>query len=173
MINNKGNKMSEETIKPGEVITVYAPAPVKNEITFCPQPGEWVMKITREGIKFNEERYPGVSPDGFAQAVIDILERSFAVKFSPKYLKKEEDIFYYHGKYFKTEPEFWAYVNEFKVRQTTEEDFNSLFDMLKKDIWENIRIREIKITNAQVDSIISEVFLLSLQRIFDVHKGKK
>lgn len=58
---------------------------VLNEIIFSPQPGEWVMKITKDkGILFNRESYPDAKPDDFAQAIIDILETAFTVKFERK-----------------------------------------------------------------------------------------
>lgn len=57
---------------------------VKNSIVFSPQTGEWIMKLTADGILFNRETYPDAKPDDFAQAVIEILERAFTVKFERK-----------------------------------------------------------------------------------------
>ncbi len=43
------------------------------------------MKIVRDkGIIFNREENPHANADDFAQAVIEILERSFSVKFERK-----------------------------------------------------------------------------------------
>lgn len=44
----------------------------------------WVMKIIPEGIKFNREQYPNANPDDFAEAVINILEKCYDVKFAKK-----------------------------------------------------------------------------------------
>jgi len=53
-----------------------------SQIIFSSDPGTWVMKITRnEGIQFNRESYPFSKADDFAKAVIDILEKSYCVKF--------------------------------------------------------------------------------------------
>lgn len=68
--------------------------PIESTVTFSADPDNWVMKLTREGIFFNRERYPDSSPDDFAQAVINILENSYTVKFTkegPPYDKKEFD----------------------------------------------------------------------------------
>ncbi len=60
-----------------------------SQITFSPSKDSesWVMKITKEGIKFNRESYPLVEADEFAQAVIHILETCFDVSFT----KREKD----------------------------------------------------------------------------------
>lgn len=162
--------MSDQTLKPREVITVTAPAPVNNEITFCPSPGEWVMKITKSGIIFNEDAYPNAKPHDFAKAVLQIMERSFSVKFTPKNFDPENNKFYYQGQFFKTEEEFWSHVNKFTLKETSEEDFNGLFDMLKKDLFANLQMRETKITNGQLRSIIEEVFLSTLEKVWSIEK---
>ena len=74
--------------------------------------------------------------------------------------------FYYQGKFFETEQEFWAYVNEFTYLQTTEEDFNSLFDMLKKDIWMNLCIRKTQMTNSELRNVLGKTFLCFLEEIW-------
>ena len=62
--------------------TIYPQVP--SEIHFCSSTGIWVMKLTESGIIFNRERYSDSKPDDFAQAVIDILEKNFSVKFERK-----------------------------------------------------------------------------------------
>lgn len=53
------------------------------EVTFNAdaEKDNWVMKITRDKIIFNRERFPNDDPDDFALAVIDILEKCYRVKF--------------------------------------------------------------------------------------------
>lgn len=59
--------------------------PEKSKIIFCSEDGEWVMKITHgQGIVFNRERWPDGTPDDFAIAVIEILEKCFKLKFDWK-----------------------------------------------------------------------------------------
>ncbi len=54
----------------------------ESEIEFCCDTDKWVMKICRDrGILFNREEFPYSQPDDFANAVIEILEKCFTVKF--------------------------------------------------------------------------------------------
>ena len=54
--------------------------PLTNIIFF--HNNKWVMKlIDGEGIFFNREEFSDYSPDDFAKAVIEILEKEFNVKF--------------------------------------------------------------------------------------------
>lgn len=77
-------------------------------------------------------------------------------------IKDEKNSFFYQGKFFDNEQEFWDYVKDFSTRQTTAEDFESLFDMLKKDIWMNLSLRETKITNSELRDVLEETFLFFL-----------
>lgn len=45
-----------------------------NEILFCMDNHDWIMKITDNGIFFNREKFTDFFPDDFAKAVIEILE---------------------------------------------------------------------------------------------------
>lgn len=53
----------------------------ESTIIFNAEANEWVMKLTPRGIFFNRDRYPNAMPDDFANAVIEILEKNFLVKF--------------------------------------------------------------------------------------------
>lgn len=64
--------------------------PMEKGINFLADKDKWVMKIKPEGIFFNREAYPDSNADEFANAVIQILEKSFAVTFerkTPPYVK--------------------------------------------------------------------------------------
>lgn len=59
--------------------------PIKSAIIFnADSDGPWVMKLTREGIFFNRDTYPNSTSDDFAKAVIEILEKQYAVTFEKK-----------------------------------------------------------------------------------------
>ena len=58
--------------------------PASREIIFGDQKGSWFMKITKEGFKFNRERFPHAEIDDFAKAFMELLEKSFDVKFTKK-----------------------------------------------------------------------------------------
>jgi len=72
-----------ENLTCDESINIERNAP--SEIVFSAEPGKWVMKIVKgKGILFNVEQYPDAKPNDFAQAVIEILEKHFTVKFERK-----------------------------------------------------------------------------------------
>lgn len=48
------------------------------------EPGKWIFKITKDGFKFNHQEYPNLTPDGFAQAFCDILEKQYTVTFEKR-----------------------------------------------------------------------------------------
>lgn len=59
---------------------------------------DWVMRLDKDGIHFNRDRFPNANTDDFALAVVEILERNFDIKFmrkEPPYdlekLNKEEN----------------------------------------------------------------------------------
>ena len=44
----------------------------------------WLIEITKDGISFNREFYPGSTPDDFAESFIDILEYCYDVTFEKR-----------------------------------------------------------------------------------------
>lgn len=51
----------------------------KPEIIVCVDSDKWIIKIGRDGFKFNRIDYPDALPDDFAKAFVDILEKQFDV----------------------------------------------------------------------------------------------
>lgn len=51
----------------------------ESTITACVEHNKWIIRISKDGIKFNHEEYPNATADVFAQAFIDILEKQFDV----------------------------------------------------------------------------------------------
>lgn len=155
-----------------EALTVRVTEPLQNNtIIFQTNKDDWIMKLSPKGIIFNRERFPDSKPDEFSNAIIKILEKAYTVKFEKKDPPYGHEIdkapqFYYQGKFFHKEEEFWEYVNEFTHRQTNKEDFSGIFDMLKKDVWMNLEIRKTKISNDQLRSILEETFAFVLQKIW-------
>lgn len=54
------------------------------DIVFQNDENNWVMSINDQGIKFNRDKWPDASPDEFAKAVIQILEKAYKLKFEKK-----------------------------------------------------------------------------------------
>lgn len=85
--------------------------------------------------------------------------------------QNEKGKFFYQGRYFEKQEDFWSYVHEFSCRETTEEDFNSLFDMLKRDVFMNIQIINKNITNSDIRNILEETFIFMILKIQDISKA--
>lgn len=83
----------------------------------------------------------------------------------PKHIPDLTDKFFFQSKFFKKEEEFWTYINDFISRQTTVEDFDGLFDMLKKDVWMNLSTRKTKISNGELRSILQETLIFILNKV--------
>ena len=47
----------------------------------------WFFRISKEGIFFNKEAYPDFIADDFAKAFVDILEKSYDLKFEKREVK--------------------------------------------------------------------------------------
>lgn len=46
--------------------------------------GKWILEISDEGISFNRDQFPDMTPGDFVSKFIDILETNFNVKFIKK-----------------------------------------------------------------------------------------
>ncbi len=46
--------------------------------------GNWIIEISKEGIKFNREDFPNIDADGFAKAFCDILEMNYSFSFTKR-----------------------------------------------------------------------------------------
>lgn len=83
------------------------------------------------------------------------------------------DQFYFQGKYFDNQNEFWKYVREWNEMQTNQETIDRLMNKLKKDIQLNIGFYDIKITNSQLNVIIEHGFVMMMKKIMNVPKEIK
>lgn len=88
------------------------------------------------------------------------------LEYGPKHIPDLTDRFFYQGKFFEKEDDFWAYVKDFTLRQTSAEDFDGLFDMLKKDVWMNIKIRRTQISNGDLRTVLDDTLVFILLRIW-------
>jgi len=54
------------------------------EIIFNANDTDWVMALKDGAIFFNRDKWPNATPDEFAIAVIEILEKQYTLKFEKK-----------------------------------------------------------------------------------------
>jgi hypothetical protein len=73
-------------------------------------------------------------------------------------MTEHENKFYYQGKYFKKEEDFWAYVREWSNLETTTEEFLRLWENLGRDIWMNVAVRQKKLINLDTTNILESNF---------------
>jgi putative NADH-flavin reductase len=57
---------------------------VQPEFIFQTNKENWCIKIRKDGIQFNKKYYSDSSPDDFAKAFIEILEKNYTVKFEKR-----------------------------------------------------------------------------------------
>lgn len=62
---------------------INVPKPI-SQFIFYTDNGKWLIKINKDGIFFNKEEFPQMTPDQFAQCFIDILEASYNVTFEKR-----------------------------------------------------------------------------------------
>ena len=81
-------------------------------------------------------------------------------------MKTIDEKFYFEGKFFNNEEEFWKSVEEWPLMKMNQETFFRKWEHLGKEIWMNIRIREIEMSNGELNKIIEENFFHLLQKFF-------
>ena len=58
--------------------------PEWSAITFSIDKGIWLIKMSKDGIRFNREDYPDYLAGDFAKQFIELLEKQFTVKFEKR-----------------------------------------------------------------------------------------
>ncbi len=75
------------------------------------------------------------------------------------------DKFYFQGKFFDNEDEFWEYVNQWPHLMSDSETIDRLMNSLKKQVQMNIGMYNIQIPNGQMNIIIEQAFLMMMKEI--------
>ena len=68
------------------------------------------------------------------------------------------DKFFVYGKFFKTEEEFWKYSDEWPEMQITEESFDWVIELLRKDIKLNLFLRIMEMKNKEMTFLLEQLF---------------
>lgn len=79
---------------------------------------------------------------------------------------QENNKFFYKGKFFQNEEEFWKYVEDWPFMNVDQETFFREWDHLGKDIWMNVGLRGQEISNGALNEVLQENFILLLQKFF-------
>ena len=66
-------------------MTIRTESPIAAPREICFSTGDaWIMKLTPEGVRFNNEAYPNLTANEIAKEIVDILEKNFAIEFKQK-----------------------------------------------------------------------------------------
>lgn len=90
-------------------------------------------------------------------------------------MQKEKDQFYFEGRFFDNEQEFWNYTKKWGILSLDQETADRHLNIIKKDIIMNIFLRGIEFTNQEFVSYINKIFEFSINNLpkEDLRKGKK
>jgi len=79
----------------------------------------------------------------------------------------EENKFYFQGKYFENQEDFWEYVNKWPKEKLDLDTAKRLFMGLQKDVCMNLLLfEEHNFTNAEFSKMMHETFLSIIEKIF-------
>lgn len=81
-------------------------------------------------------------------------------------IDRSNDKFFYKGKFFQNEEEFWKFVEDWPFMNTDQQTFFREWEHLGKEIWMNIGLRGQEISNGCLNEILQENFLHLLQKFF-------
>ena len=70
--------------------------------------------------------------------------------------------FYYKGKFFEDENDFWDYVNRWPETILSEESLNEMLELFKKDVLGNLQ-HGLEIKNGHMNSLIEKTFFESMK----------
>ncbi len=81
-------------------------------------------------------------------------------------------LFFYKGKTFDNEKEFFKYAADWTFKMINSEEFERMFETFKKDIWMNIEMYQLdgKISNGACNEVIQELFLIAFQKFIGKFK---
>lgn len=75
-----------------------------------------------------------------------------------------EDQFYFKGQYFKTAEKMFSYANKWGRLPMDQESLEEALHIFSKDVCMNIIMRDIKLTNLEMQAILDEIFYHTLTR---------
>lgn len=78
---------------------------------------------------------------------------------------KKKDQFYFQGKYFDNEEDFWLWTKEWSFLTLDQETAERQLNMLKKDIIMNIGLRGKKFKNDEFREYVEKIFQFSMNEL--------
>ena len=87
--------------------------------------------------------------------------------------RTEKSSFFFQGKFFENEKEFFCYADQWPSMETDEKTFERLWKHLGLEIWMNLSFREQSPKNGQLRDILEKHFHLLLNDFFALKKDKE
>ncbi len=81
---------------------------------------------------------------------------------------QDDNKFYYQGKYFDKQEDFWAYVKERGNEKITEETATYQCKILMKEFVLSMMVNDVEITNNCLRNLLSDTFLFFCARLHGV-----
>lgn len=81
--------------------------------------------------------------------------------------------FCYQGKFFDSSGELLKYSREWLLLETDETNFKRIWNECGKGIWMNLCLREMNLTNGDINAVLEKNFLRILRDFFIEQSKKK
>jgi hypothetical protein len=87
-------------------------------------------------------------------------------------MENKKDQFYFEGKYFDNEEEFWKWTKEWQFLPLDQETADRQINTLKKDIIMNIFLRGVEMSNVEFRTFLNRVFEFAMKdlNLWDIYK---
>jgi len=82
----------------------------------------------------------------------------------------EKNNFYFQGKMFEKEEDFWKWVKEWKNLPLDEETAERILSILNKEIIANMFLLGIKFTNSEFNSFVEKLFKITFSDFHNIRE---
>lgn len=89
------------------------------------------------------------------------------------YYHRNEQKFYFKGKVFTDEDKFWEASRKWPFEKTDQQTFSEEWEHLGKEIWLNIEMLEIEMSNGALTEILGGNLIYLLDKVFRNEADKK
>lgn len=79
---------------------------------------------------------------------------------------------YYHGKFFDSVEEMWAYALEWATSQVSKESIEFFCKALADNLWLNMQIRKQKITNSEALKEFETILFILIEKFEEKNKSE-
>lgn len=85
----------------------------------------------------------------------------------------ENNQFYFEGKYFDKEDDFWAYTKEWQTFPLDQETAERKLNTLKKEIFMNMLSRGLQFNNIEFNAYVNKIFEFAMNELMESYTPKE